>query len=150
MSVRARIQQRRFKDPADEAVVSLLVAAGHVNQRLADLCRGHGVTPDQYNILRILRGVHPGGHPRFEIGNRLINRAPDVTRLIDRLERQRLVERYWAPENRRHSMARITAAGLDLLAAIDPELDEMQQEVLDGLSPDDLRALVRICDHLAR
>jgi DNA-binding MarR family transcriptional regulator len=151
MGVRARLQQHReFRTLADEALVGLLVAGGLHAQRVNELCRRYGLTHDQYNILRILRGVHPGGHPRFEIGNRLINRAPDVTRLIDRLERQRLVERYWAPENRRHSMARITAAGLDLLAAIDPELDEMQQEVLDGLSPDDLRALVRICDHLAR
>src|SRR5215204_2537155 len=66
-----------------------------MSQRMNDVCRKHGVTHDQYNILRILRGVHPTGHPRCEITKRLISRAPDVTRLLDRLVRQGLVERGW-------------------------------------------------------
>src|SRR5215207_4476595 len=118
MTVRARVAQRQFRNAAEEALVGLLVAAGQYGQRLNDLCREYGITHDQYNILRILRGAHPDGHPRFEIAKRLVSRAPDVTRLIDRLERQGLVERGWSAENRRHSIARITTAGLDLLAAI--------------------------------
>jgi DNA-binding MarR family transcriptional regulator len=150
MPVRARLQQRQFKHAADEAVVSLLVAAGQLGQRMNDLCRRHGITHDQYNILRILRGVHPEGHPRYEIAKRLISRAPDVTRLIDRLERQGLVERKWAPENRRHSIATITRAGLDLLTEIDPELDTLQREAVDGLTEQELEVFSRTCDHLAR
>ena len=151
MGVRARLKQsREFRTITDEALVGLMVAAGLHAQRINELCRRYGVTHDQYNILRILRGAHPEGHPRYEIADRLISRAPDVTRLIDRLERQGLVERTWAPENRRHSIARITAAGLDLLAAIDPELEALQEAAVAGLSADDLRALSRICDHLAR
>ena len=130
--------------------MSLLVAAGHIAQRMNDLCRAHGITHDQYNILRILRGVHPEGHPRFEVAKRLISRAPDVTRLIDRLERAGLVERAWAPANRRHSIARITDAGLALLEKVDPELDALQRDAVDGLTVAELGQFSQICDHLSR
>ena len=150
MSVASRVQSRKFESASQEAVVALIVSASVVLQRTNDLLRRHGLTHDQYNVLRILRGAEPHGHPRVEVGRRMMSRAPDVTRLLDRLERQGLVERTWSPENRRHSIARITAAGLDLLAAIDPDLEALQEEVVEGLSADDLRALVRICDHLAR
>ena len=150
MSVRSRVSQRQFKHSADEAIVSLLVAAGQIGQRMNDCCRRHGVTHDQYNILRILRGVHPQGHPRYEIAKRLISRAPDVTRLIDRLERQGLVSRGWAPDNRRHSIATITAKGLALLDAIDPDIDALQRDAVDGLTVSDLDAFSRTCDYLAR
>ena len=150
MKVHARLHHPRFKSAAEEAVVSLLVAAGQVSQRLDDLCRRHGITHDQYNVLRILRGAGPRGHPRYEIANRLISRAPDVTRLLDRLVRQGLVERGWAPENRRYSIARITPTGLELLAAIDPELEALERDVTDGLSDAQLRALSRACDQMLR
>ena len=149
MSVKSRIAHRQFKHAAEEALVSLLVAAGRYGQRLNDLCRAYDVTHDQYNILRILRGVHPDGHPRFEIANRLVSRAPDVTRLLDRLVRQGLVERGWSAENRRHSIARVTDAGLELLAAIDPDLDALQREVTAGLTREELETFTRVCDHLA-
>src|SRR5215204_1880034 len=103
-----------------------------MSQRMNDVCREHGVTHDQYNILRILRGVHPTGHPRCEIAKRLISRAPDVTRLLDRLVRQGLVERGWAPDNRRHSIATITPVGLALLEKIDPQIDARLGRVAPG------------------
>ena len=150
MQVHDRVQQRQFHGVAEEALISLLVAAGQLTQRLNDLCRRHGITHDQYNILRILRGAHPEGHPRFEIARRLVSRAPDVTRLIDRLERQGLVERAWAAESRRHSIARITAAGLELLAAIDPEIEVLQQETVAGIGDAELETFSRICNRLIR
>lgn len=148
MPVQSRPQQQRFGSVAEEAMVSLLVAAGHLTQRINDLCRRHGITHDQYNILRILRGVHPEGHPRCEIACRLMSRSPDVTRLIDRLERAGLVRRGWAPENRRHSIATITAEGLAMLAAIDPELGAVREEVTDGLTLQELEQLARTCRRL--
>ena len=150
MTVRARLSHKQFKHAADETVVSLLVAAGQIAQRMNDCCRNHGVTHDQYNILRILRGVHPQGHPRYEIAKRLISRAPDVTRLIDRLEKQGLVSRGWDPENRRHSIATITQQGLELLAKIDPDIDALQRDAVEGLTVEELEAFSRTCDYLAR
>lgn len=149
MSIQSRLQQPRFESASQEAVVSLLVAAGRVLQRINDLLREVGITHDQYNILRILRGVHPGGHPRYAIAERLVSRAPDVTRLLDRLERQGLVARGWSPENRRHSIATITEAGLALLASVDPRLHALQQEITAGLSDDELAGFARACDVMA-
>jgi DNA-binding MarR family transcriptional regulator len=149
MSVQSRVQHARFENAAQEAVVSLVVTAALVLQRMNDLLRKHGLTHDQYNVLRILRGAHPTGHSRLEVGKRLMSRAPDVTRLIDRLERQGLVERGWAPENRRHSIARITPAGLELLARVDPELLALQQAIVDGIPVEELQALSRTCARMA-
>jgi len=149
MTVTSRIQHPQFESVAQEAVVSLLVASALVLQQINDLLKQHGITHDQYNVLRILRGAHPDGHPRLEVGKRLMSRAPDVTRLLDRLERQGLVERGWAPENRRLSIARITPAGLDLLAAVDPELHALQREITDGLPERELQAFARTCGRMA-
>jgi len=148
MSVRGRIQQRRFKGAADEAVVSLLVAAVHLEQAADTVIERHGITGDQYNVLRILRGVHPGGHPRCEVARRMIHPSPDVTRMLDRLVRRGLVARVQDPADRRLSVATITNAGLTLLERIDPELESVQQAATAVLTPAQLRQLARLCDAL--
>ncbi len=142
-----RLQQPRFRNSLESAFVGLLVVAERLNQRLDELCGAQGITHTQYNVLRILRGA-PAGHPRFEIASRLIRRAPDVTRILDRLEREHLIERGWSPDNRRHSVARITAKGLRVLETIDPGLAQFQAEVLAPLSAEELRALGKTLDKL--
>ncbi len=148
MPIRDRIQQRRWRSLADEATVSLMVAAEHLAQAAVPVWEGHGITADQYNVLRILRGVHPGGHPRNEIARRMIHRAPDVTRMLDRLARQHLVARVRNPDDRRESIATITRSGLALLERIDPDVYAVQQSITRGLSERELRELVRLCDAL--
>jgi DNA-binding MarR family transcriptional regulator len=148
MAIRERIQQRRFHSLAAEAVISLLVAADHLDQTVAPVWVQHGITADQYNVLRILRGVHPDGHPRNEVARRMIRRAPDVTRMLDRLVRQGLVRRRRNPADRRESIATITDAGLALLARIDPEVHALQTTLTRVLSERELRELVRLCDAL--
>jgi DNA-binding MarR family transcriptional regulator len=146
--IRDRLRQPRFPTLADEAVVSLMVAADCVDQAVSPIWDRHGLTADQYNVLRILRGVHPGGHPRNEVARRMIHRAPDVTRMLDRLVRQRLVRRGRNPADRRESIATITSAGLALLSRMDPEVHAAQIAVTRVLAPRDLRELVRLCDAL--
>ena len=148
MPISDRIQQHRWPSLATQAVVSLLVAAEQVEQAVAPVWERHGITADQYNVLRILRGVHPGGHPRNEIARRMIHRAPDVTRMLDRLVRQRLVARVQNPEDLRESVATITRSGLALLQRIDPEVHAVQQSFTQDLSERDLVQLVRLCDAL--
>jgi DNA-binding MarR family transcriptional regulator len=148
MPIRERLQQRRFHTLADEAVVSLMVAAEHFDQAIAPVWERHGVTGDQYNVLRILRGVYPGGHPRNEVARRMIHRAPDVTRMLDRLVRQGLVARIRNPDDRRESIATITKAGLAALERIDPEVHATQTAVTSSLSGRDLKQLARLCDAL--
>src|SRR5271157_3266400 len=81
-----RLKQARFTSPHQEALLSLAVAAGTLNDMVDAVCEKHGLTRPQYNVLRILRGVHPEGHSRCEVAQRMVERAPDVTRLVDRLQ----------------------------------------------------------------
>jgi DNA-binding MarR family transcriptional regulator len=149
MPIRDRIQQHRaFRSVGHEAVISLMVAADHLDQVAEAVCQRYGLTGDQYNVLRILRGVHPEGHPRCEIARRMIHRSPDVTRMLDRLCRQGVVSRARNPEDRRESIATITRAGLALLERVDPDLQRAQAELTSPLSEAELRRLSRLCDAL--
>ena len=134
---------------AQRASIALLVATGRLMQRLTEVYDRHGTTHDQYNVLRILRGVHPDGLPRYEIAGRLINRGTNVTRLLDRLVRDGLVERERPDADRRLSLARISAAGLALLAAMDPEVRAVNERFVRRLGAAGQRELARLCDALA-
>jgi DNA-binding MarR family transcriptional regulator len=149
MPIRERIQQRRdFRNAVEEAVVSLGVAADQLDQVTEAVCQRHGITGDQYNVLRILRGVHPGGHARGEIARRMIHPSSDVTRMLDRLVRQGVVVRTRNPDDRRESIATISRAGLALLDRVDPKLHQAQVRFTSTLSEPELRRLSRLCDAL--
>lgn len=148
MGIRSRIRQQEFSGAAAEAWVSLVVAADHLTRQAEAVFGRHGVTGDQYNVLRILRGAHPTGLARGEITERLMRRAPDTTRMLDRLERTGLVERGRDPDDARRSIASITDAGLRLLEATDPELERSMEAAMGRLSPDQLAPLARLCDAL--
>jgi DNA-binding MarR family transcriptional regulator len=129
-----------------EAMWSLLVAADHLRERMDAVCAGFRVTTSQFSVLRILRAAYPDGYSRNEIAHRMIDRAPDVTRLVDRLEQQRFVERTRSSEDRRLSMARITDLGLRLLARVEPEIRALERSCLsDSLTEQDCAELLRIC-----
>ena len=104
-----------------------------------EACGERGITQAQYNVLRILRGAHPAGYPRGEISARMVDRAPDVTRLIDRLESAGLVERVKAANDRRLSVTRITRAGLSLLAKLDAPIRAINRDLGRRASGKDLR-----------
>ena len=146
--LRKRLQQSRFESPVHEAVLNLIVAASFVRERLSSALAGHELSVAQYNVLRILRGAHPAGYPRHEIGCRLLERAPDVTRLIDRLESRGLVERERSERDRRLSVTRITRKGLDLVERLKPEVDAASRVFTDRLSAREARELSRLCESL--
>jgi DNA-binding MarR family transcriptional regulator len=148
MSIRERVRQSGFRSASQEAAVSLLVAAAHLARRLDEVCGAAGITHDQYNVLRILRGVYPGGHPRYEIAVRLMDRAPDVTRLLDRLETRGLVKRYRADGDRRLSLARVTDRGLSLLERLDGPIEAVHAEFASPLGLDELAQFARLCSRL--
>jgi DNA-binding MarR family transcriptional regulator len=141
-------QESAFESPAEEALLNLLVAADHMRDRIDKVCAAHGITRGQYNVLRILRGAHPKGHPRCEIAARMLEKAPDVTRLVDRLEEQDLVERDRSEDDRRLSLTRITDKGLKLLDTIAPAFEELAKYFSERISRRDCRELTRICEGL--
>jgi len=125
-----------------------MVAANYVREQSELVVRAHGITLPQYNVLRILRGAHPDGHPRYEIARRMLDRAPDVTRIIDRLAEKSLVQRDRGASDRRHSVTRITREGLKLLERIDPEMVKAFAPMEARLTQRDARELSRLCEAL--
>ena len=121
-------QTRAFATIEEELLVSLLRTTDVLHERFEAMIRPFNISMTQYNVLRILRGAEPGGRTCGEIGERMIAREPDVTRLLERLEKAGLIRRTRDSKDRRVVVTRITNAGLKLLDELEPKLRE-----LDGL-----------------
>ncbi|HEX3583923.1 MAG TPA: MarR family transcriptional regulator [Thermoanaerobaculia bacterium] len=143
-----RIKQVHFRSPQQEALLNLSVAAAYLREQSERVVEAFDITLPQYNVLRILRGVHPNGHPRGEIAMRMLDRAPDVTRIVDRLSAKNLVERDRNGDDKRQSITRITREGLKLLDRVDPPMQEVFDGVASRLSDRDSRDLSRLCELL--
>lgn len=117
-------QTKSFESKAQEAMLSLIVAAVEVRDQAERVCREHGLSFSHYNVLRILRGAPETGYPRCDIIGRMLDPAPDVTRLIDTLVERGFVKRERDTEDRRKTLHWITDSGRKLLA-------EMQQQMAD-------------------
>ena len=148
-ALKAKIkQQADFESPGSEAILNLLVAADTVRGLSERFFAGYEITATQYNVLRILKGAGRNGHPRCEIAARMLEKAPDITRLIDRLEKQKLVIRGRSDEDRRQSVTRITDRGLELLCRIEPELQKFSARIFEKLSVAEWLALTKICEKI--
>ena len=126
----SRIQQeikqtRPFHSKAEEAAIALMRTADMVRRGVAAIVEPYGITTQQYNVLRILRGAGEKGLPTLEVAERMIEQTPGITRLIDRLERKRLVIRERCATDRRQVFCRITLNGLELLAKLDGPILEI-------------------------
>jgi DNA-binding MarR family transcriptional regulator len=142
-------QTKPFDSLEEEAFLGLQRTSSLLLQSLGRALKGWDLTPAQYNTLRILRGAEPdaltcGGLTCGDIGDRLVSPGPDVTRLLDRLEQRGLVSRLRDGEDRRVVRARITASGLDLLAALDEPVGQMLGRLLGSLGEERLRTLVTL------
>ena len=104
-SLQHELRQRRpFASPAHEAVVGLMRTADLVRRQMTALVEPHGITLQQFNVLRILRGAGDEGLPTLEVAERMIEQTPGVTRLLDRLEAKELVRRQRCPKDRRQHL----------------------------------------------
>jgi DNA-binding MarR family transcriptional regulator len=135
-------QTRPFSSPEQEAFLSLGRTWAVLEHAMAEALKPHGITPTQYNVLRILRGAGEAGLCRSEIIERMIARVPDATRLLDRMEAVALVERQRSAEDRRFVTTRITAAGLRLLAELDAAIVELHRRQFAALDEEGLRTLI--------
>lgn len=145
--LRNRLKQTvPFENQAQEAMLNLFVASAHVRRKVEAVCQDYDLQFSHHNVLRILRGVHPDGHPRCEISERMLDPSPDVTRLIDKLVDRGLVRRNRSEEDRRMMIHTITDEGLALLDEVDPRIREVQNWFERRVSDRDLRHLSRICE----
>jgi DNA-binding MarR family transcriptional regulator len=114
-----------------------------LSRRLLIVLKAEDLSANQYNVLRILRGA-PDGLPCGEIGNRMITRDPDITRLLDRLEKRRLIARSRETKDRRMVMGRITPDGIKLLARMDEPVRQAHRAQLGHLGRERLRTLTEL------
>ncbi len=127
-----------------EAYVTLVATADRARRVSAETIEPHGITGQQYNVLRILRGAEPEGLPTLTIADRMIEQAPGMTRMIDRLEAKGLAARTRRSKDRRCVHCRITPRGLTLLAQLDKPVDESNKAVFAALGRRELAHLVRL------
>ncbi|HEX2249533.1 MAG TPA: MarR family transcriptional regulator [Gemmatimonadales bacterium] len=135
-------QTKPFRSLQEQVVLNLMRTARVVEEDwIQYLKRTEGISTSQYNILRILRGARPKAVKITDIAERMVNRDPDVTRLVDRLIKQGLACRERGTEDRRVVLVEITGAGLAMLARLDEPSLESTAAAMAGLRPDQLRTL---------
>ena len=146
--LKQRLKQKKFKDVETEAILNLFVASNYLRGKIEMVCNEQGITHSQFNVLRILKGAQPDGYPRYDIISRMVEPAPDVTRLIDRLIRDGLVERYYSEEDRRLSLSRITKKGIALLNKANPKVDKFIKGYSGVITKTEKTKLSVICEKL--
>jgi MarR family transcriptional regulator, organic hydroperoxide resistance regulator len=147
MSIQREIKQTRpFAAPTQEAAIALMRTADLVRRSVAAVIDPYDITPQQYNVLRILRGAGAQGLPTLEIAERMTEEAPGITRLIDRLETKSLVLRVRCKTDRRQVFCHITDAGLALLSKLDRPIREAEDESLSVLSEHQLAQLIKLLE----
>ena len=141
-------QQRPFRSRTVEAGAAILRTGDLIRRYLDAVLLPHGITWQQYNVLRILRGAGSGGLPTLAIGDRMLERTPGVTRLVDRLVAKGLVARARGTTDQRQVLCRATPEGLALLARLDGPTDEADDFMMSALDEDDLAAVVELLDRI--
>jgi DNA-binding MarR family transcriptional regulator len=135
---------RRFDSPEQEAFLNLWRTYDRLHVLEEDLFARYELTPQQYNVLRLLRGEGTRKLPTLALASRLVSRAPDITRMLDKLEERRLIERERPADNRRMVLIGLTSQGLSLLADLDGQVRACHARQLGHLSPEQLRGLIAL------
>jgi DNA-binding MarR family transcriptional regulator len=143
--VEARSTPRYKVGPEEAAYLDLLRTTELLSHPLTQLLKPEELSPAQYNVLRILRGS-PDGLTCGEIGNRMITRDPDITRLLDRLERRNLIYRGRDEKDRRVVLVRISPEGLELLGRLDQPIRDAHRKLLGHLGAERLRELAKLLE----
>lgn len=141
ISLKQRLKQTAFESVEQEAFLNIIVTANFLRMKNDLILSNYGITSPQYNVLRILKGNYPNGYARCDIISRMMDQAPDVTRLIDRLIKEGFVERYQSDTDRRLSLARITQKGLLLLEKLKPEVDKIHNFISESLTKEERKQL---------
>ncbi len=139
-------QTRPFRSRVEEGVVGLFRTAEVVRRVLGTVVEDHGITLQQYNVLRILRGAGKEGIPTLEIGARMVERAPGVTRLLDRLEAKGVVRRARCRTDRRQVLCWIEPAGADLLDDLERPMRDASRRRMAGLDPRALETFITLME----
>jgi DNA-binding MarR family transcriptional regulator len=144
-AAKSKTSPRRAAAPEEAAYLDLMRTTEMLSRPLAQLLKTEDLSPAQYNVLRILRGS-PEGLTCGEIASRMITRDPDITRLLDRLEKRKLISRSRESRDRRVVLTRIASDGLELLARLEQPVQETHRRLLGHLGPERLRTLAQLLE----
>jgi DNA-binding MarR family transcriptional regulator len=133
----------------DQAFISLQKTADTLGQQAEQLLKANGLTGAQYNVLRILRGAEPNGLACSNIGERMISHDPDMTRLLDRMEKRGLITRHRQTDDRRVVKTRITSKGLDFLRRLDQPVRELHKRQFSHIPAARLKALAGLLEQIS-
>jgi MarR family transcriptional regulator, organic hydroperoxide resistance regulator len=141
----------RYQPSLEERIAVLLLrTADFVGQQSEQLLKSHGLTGTQYNVLRILRGAGPEGLPCKSVGDRMISHDPDMTRLLDRMEKRGLISRERQKDDRRVIKTRVTPQGLEILKKLDTPVREMHKGQFAHMSVARLKQLVELLEEIRK
>jgi DNA-binding MarR family transcriptional regulator len=147
MQLENEIVQPKFKNPWQKASVNIIYTSNWLHWRHSELFRQHGISSQQFNILRILRGQHPGPASIRLLTERMLDKMSNASRLVEKLRQKGLVDRDICPSDRRQVHVHITEKGLELLRRIDNLMDA-EEDALRNLSEQEAEELSRLLDKL--
>lgn len=150
MKLSELLQQETFASPAEKAFLNIVATSNWITREVSQLMSEYGLTIAQYNVLRILRGSHPDALTCGEIRDRLLDRTPDVTRLLDRLEENDLITRSRYEKDRRVMKVNITEKGLTLVDSMDDDVTAIVERLNRHLSEDERTELSHLLTKMRR
>ncbi|MDI9339806.1 MAG: MarR family transcriptional regulator [Sediminibacterium sp.] len=147
MLLEHEIQQQKFKSPAQKLAVNIIYTNNWLSYFYESMFKNTGLTPQQYNVLRILRGQYPNACNLKLIRERMLDRMSDASRIVDKLKQKELIERRESETDRRNLSIHITERGLTLLKSLD-HIDENVKKLFKNLSEDEQILLNDLLDRL--
>lgn len=144
MKIEEEIKQLKFKSTHQKAIINLLFTASWIQTQQQQFFKSYGITNQQFNILRILKGQYPQAISATEIKSRMLDKNSDVSRLLDRLASKKLILKQTCPKDKRAADVSITQAGLDILAELDKK--QKQIDIVLSLSEKEAEELSNLLD----
>lgn len=132
----------------EEASLNIVRTSDFLMAKFTEVLKPYGLSATQYNVLRILRGARDAGVTCKDVGSRMLTRDPDITRLMDRLEKRGLLTRDRAKEDRRFVSIRLTEAGIKMVNEMDHPIERMHQSLMRHMTAEQLRALVGLLEEV--
>lgn len=144
MKIEEEISQTKFRNTLQKAIINVIFTSNWIQDRQQSFFKPYGITAQQFNILRILRGQHPNGISGASIKARMMDKNSDVSRLLDRLEVKELIEKKLSPLDKRATDVTISAKGMEVLNEIDKKQKEFDGVI--ALSDDEAEQLSDLLD----
>lgn len=149
MKIEEAIKQKKFKSEYQKLFINIIYTANWLNNESIKTLKPFGISPQQYNVLRILKGQHPNAISVNSIIDRMLDKNSNASRLVDKLKQKELVEREICPEDRRQVDIKITSKGLDLLESISKKMDDFIN-LKDAISVEEAAQINGFLDQLRK